>query len=187
MRIAVYCGSSLGKSSVYVEKAIELGKMIARSGYGLVYGGSTQGLMGKVADAALAEGGEVIGVMPEHLVNKEKLHKGLTELYIVESMHARKKKMSDLSDAFVAIPGGCGTLDEYFEAFTWAQIGLHAKPVILYNVNGFYDGLVQHFEKMMEEGFLRESQHELFLVATSLEELFEMLEMSNSNLVNKDV
>lgn len=176
MRVAVYCGSSLGKSGVYAEKASELGKQIALHGYGLVYGGSTQGLMGKVADAALAEGGEVIGVIPEHLTGKEKMHHGLTKLYIVDSMHTRKKKMVDLSDVFIALPGGCGTLDEYFEVFTWAQIGLHTKPVIIYNVNGFYDALIQHFHKMMEEGFLRENQHHILKVATSIEELFLMIE-----------
>lgn len=175
LRIAIYCGSSSGKSPVYEEAAVELGKALAKKKYGVVYGGSNQGLMGKVADAALSEGGEVIGVMPKHLMNKEKLHTTLTELYIVDSMHTRKKKMSDLADAFVALPGGCGTLDEYFEAFTWAQIGLHQKPVILYNVNGFYDALILHFQKMMQEGFLREHQHHLFKVATTLEELLALL------------
>lgn len=176
LRIAVYCGSSTGNSSVYAETATELGKMMARKGHGLVYGGSTQGLMGKVADAVLSEGGEVIGVMPKQLINKEKLHRRLTELYIFDSMHTRKKKMSDLADAFVALPGGCGTLDEYFEAFTWAQIGLHRKPVILFNVNGYYDALIRHFEKMMEEGFIRPSQYGLFQTVSTLEELFSLLE-----------
>lgn len=185
MRVAVYCGSAPGKSPVYAEAAIELGKALARKQYGVVYGGSTQGLMGKVADAALSEGGEVIGVMPRHLMDKEKLHTGLTELYIVDSMHARKKKMSDLSNAFVALPGGCGTMDEYFEAFTWAQIGLHKKPVILYNVNGFYDLLVQHFEKMKEEGFLREHQHHLFKVVETLEELLSYLDKVKESLEKK--
>jgi uncharacterized protein (TIGR00730 family) len=183
LRVAVYCGSSSGKSPIYEEAAIELGKALAKKKYGVVYGGSTQGLMGKVADAALSEGGEVIGVMPKQLMNKkEKLHTGLTELYIVDSMHTRKKKMSDLSHAFVALPGGCGPLDEYFEAFTWAQIGIHSKPVILYNVNGFYDALIQHFEKMMEEGFLREHQHSLFQAVTTVEELLFILDGLNEAL-----
>lgn len=186
LRVAVYCGSALGKSNVYAEKASELGKQIALKGFGLVYGGSTQGLMGKVADAALAEGGEVIGVMPEHLTGKEKVHRGLTELYMVDSMHTRKKKMVDLSDVFIAFPGGCGTLDEYFEVFTWAQIGLHKKPVIIYNVNGFYDALIEHFKKMMEEGFLREHQHGILKVANNIDELFVMIDESHQ-IIKKSI
>lgn len=178
MRVAVYCGSAIGKSSIYAEKANELGKALVQEGYGLVYGGSTSGLMGQVANAALAENGEVIGVMPTNLQLKERVHTTLTEIHFVESMHERKAKMVDLSDAFIAFPGGCGTLDEYFEAFTWAQIGLHAKPVILYNVNGFYDALIKHFDIMMTEGFIREQQHGILKVASTLDEIFEILKTS---------
>ena len=187
LRVAVYCGSSVGKSEIYAEKAIELGNAIAQKGYGLVFGGSSYGLMGKVADAVLSQGGEVIGVMPKHLMSKEKVHSKLTQLYIVDSMHERKKKMVDLSDGFIAFPGGCGTLDEYFEAFTWAQIGLHAKPVILYNVNGFYDALILHFNKMIEEGFLREGQQSLLRVATTLDELFSLLEAQQGPIIRKSI
>lgn len=175
MRVAVYCGSALGKSSVYAEKAGELGDAFAREGYGVVYGGSNVGLMGKMADAVLEAGGEVIGVMPTHLQQREIAHTFLTEIHFVESMHVRKAKMVDLADAFIALPGGAGTLDEYFEVFTWAQIGLHKKPVILFNVNGFYDAIISHFEKMLDEGFIRDHQRELIKVATNVDEVIAFL------------
>lgn len=171
----MYCGSGVGKSPVYGEKATELGTALAKSGHGVVYGGSKTGLMGKVADAVLAAGGEVIGVMPTHLQKRELAHASLTEIHFVESMHIRKAKMAELADAFIALPGGAGTLDEYFEVFTWAQIGLHEKPVILYNVDGFYDALLQHFEIMLEEGFIRAEQKKLFRIATTSEEILRLL------------
>jgi len=171
----VYCGSSLGKDPIYAEKATELGAMLAQNGHGVVYGGSKSGLMGKVADAVLTAGGEVIGVMPTHLQKRELAHASLTEIHFVESMHVRKAKMVELADAFIALPGGGGTMDEYFEVFTWAQIGLHEKPVILYNVNGFYDALLQHFKQMLEEGFIRAEQKSLIHVATTSEEVLQLL------------
>jgi len=176
MRVAVYCGSSMGKNQIYAEKAIELGTVLAQNGHDLVYGGSKIGLMGKVADAVLAAGREVIGVMPTHLQQREIAHPSLTEIHFVESMHIRKAKMVDLSDAFIALPGGGGTMDEYFEVFTWAQIGLHEKPVILYNMNGFYDALLQHFNRMLEEGFIRPDQKSLIRVATTAEEILEIIQ-----------
>lgn len=185
MRVAVYCGSTIGKSVIYAEKAYELGKALANAGIGLVYGGANSGLMGKVADAVLEENGEVIGVMPTHLQLKERLHENLTETYMVDSMHSRKEKMVELADAFIALPGGCGTLDEYFEVFTWSQIGIHSKPIILYNINGFYDSIIQHFEKMIEEGFIRESQHSLLQIATSVDEVFSILQYTKQNLMKK--
>lgn len=175
MRVAVYCGSALGRSSVYAEKARELGNALAREGYGIVYGGSNVGLMGKLADAVLEADGEVIGVMPTHLQEREIAHTSLTEIHFVESMHVRKAKMVDLADAFIALPGGAGTLDEYFEVFTWAQIGLHTKPAILFNVNGFYDSIALHFEKMLEEGFVRDHQRELIKVAINVDEVIAFL------------
>lgn len=175
MHVAIYCGSQTGKNEAYKEAAIEIGGTLASAGHTIVYGGSKIGLMGLMADAALAQGGSIIGVMPEHLQKRELAHKQLTELHIVDSMHTRKAKMIDLSDALLAMPGGCGTLDEYFEAFTWAQIGLHDKPVILYNVDGFYDALIAHFEKMMSEGFIRDEQHELFHVVKTAQELVALL------------
>lgn len=171
----MYCGSSLGKNPIYAEKATELGAMLAQNGHGVVYGGSKSGLMGKVADAVLTAGGEVIGVMPTHLQKRELAHASLTEIHFVESMHVRKAKMVELADAFIALPGGGGTMDEYFEVFTWAQIGLHEKPVILYNVNSFYDALLQHFKKMLEEGFIRAEQETLIHVATTSEEVLQLL------------
>jgi uncharacterized protein (TIGR00730 family) len=131
--------------------------------------------MGKVADAVLAAGGEVIGVMPTHLQKREIAHVSLTEIHFVESMHVRKAKMVELADAFITLPGGGGTMDEYFEVFTWAQIGLHEKPVILYNVNGFYDALLQQLQKMLEEGFIRTEQKTLIHVATTSEEVLNFV------------
>ncbi|MEL3959728.1 TIGR00730 family Rossman fold protein [Lysinibacillus endophyticus] len=175
MNVAIYCGSQTGKSPIYMEKAKELGAQLASASIGIVYGGSNVGLMGAVADAALANNGKVIGIMPEHLQKREIAHLHLTEIHFVDSMHVRKKKMIDLSDAFIALPGGCGTLDEYFEVFTWAQIGLHNNPVILYNINGFYDALILHFNKMIEEGFIREEQRDILQVATSAEDILDKL------------
>lgn len=178
MRVAIYCGSRMGNSPIYAEKAIELGTVLAQNGHDIVYGGSKIGLMGKVADAVLTAGREVIGVMPTHLQQREIAHASLTEIHFVDSMHTRKAKMVDLSDAFIALPGGAGTLDEYFEVFTWAQIGLHEKPVILFNVNGFYDALLEHFNRMIEEGFIDATQKSLIHVATTAEEILEIIQQS---------
>ncbi|MFJ7954391.1 TIGR00730 family Rossman fold protein [Lysinibacillus sp. NPDC096418] len=175
MRVAVYCGSGMGKNPIYAEKATELGTVLAQNGYGIVYGGSKIGLMGKVADAVLTAGGEVVGVMPTHLQMREIAHPSLTEIHFVESMHIRKAKMVDFSDAFIVLPGGGGTMDEYFEVFTWAQIGLHEKPVILYNINGFYDLLLQHFDRMIEEGFIRTDQKSLIRVAMTAEDILKFI------------
>ncbi|MDD1505170.1 TIGR00730 family Rossman fold protein [Lysinibacillus sp. CNPSo 3705] len=171
----MYCGSGLGLNPIYAEKAAELGTVLARNGHGVVYGGSKTGLMGKVADAVLEAGGEVIGVMPTHLQQREIAHASLTELHFVESMHVRKAKMVELADVFIALPGGGGTMDEYFEVFTWAQIGLHEKPVILYNINHFYDALLQQLQKMLEEGFIRTEQKSLVHVAATSEEVLHLL------------
>ncbi|MDN4495427.1 TIGR00730 family Rossman fold protein [Ureibacillus aquaedulcis] len=175
MNVAIYCGSQAGKKDIYIEKAKELGETLAKAQIGIVYGGSNVGLMGAVADASLAHSGRVIGIMPEHLQKREIAHLHLTEIHFVESMHIRKKQMVDLSDAYIALPGGCGTLDEYFEVFTWAQIGLHQNPVILYNIDGFYDALILHFEKMIEEGFIREEQRDILRVATTADEILHIL------------
>lgn len=175
MNVAVYCGSQMGKSSEYQEAAAQLGEALALAEHGIIYGGSNVGLMGTLADAALSNGGKVIGVMPTHLQRREIAHEHLTEIHFVESMHVRKAKMVEWAHAFIALPGGCGTLDEYFEVFTWAQIGLHEKPVILYNVNGFYNALIMHFEKMLEEGFVREEQRALLHIASSAQEILDIL------------
>ncbi|KGR78107.1 LOG family protein [Ureibacillus sinduriensis] len=185
MNVAIYCGSQTGKKTIYIEKAKELGVTLAKSNMGIVYGGSNIGLMGAVADAALAHGGSVIGIMPEHLQQREIAHLHLTEIHFVESMHVRKKKMIDLSDAYIALPGGCGTLDEYFEAFTWAQIGLHHNPVILYNIDGFYDALIMHFDKMMEEGFIKEEQRGILKIASTADEILTLLRHQQNTLLKK--
>lgn len=152
--ICVFCGSSEGRRSAYLAAARRVGASLARRGVGLVYGGGKVGLMGALADAALAAGGEVIGVIPEFLEAREIAHRGLTDLRVVRSMHERKAVMADLSGAFLALPGGFGTLEEFCEVLTWGQIGLHHKPYGLLNVEGYYDPLLRMFDHALAEGFL---------------------------------
>ena len=156
--ICVYCGSNAGSKPAYTERAIALGDRIAKEGLQLVYGGGNVGLMGIVADAVLAAGGEVVGVIPEQLVNWEVAHKGVTRLEVVANMHERKKRMFDLSDAFVALPGGFGTLDEMFEMLTWRQLGIGDKPCAFLDVEGFYTPLMGMIDRMVEERFLHPEQ-----------------------------
>src|SRR6476659_9409503 len=155
MRICVFCGASPGNEARYVDAARAVGEGRARQGIGVVYGGGRVGLMGAVADAALAAGGEVIGVIPQELVDRELAHGGLTELHVVGSLHERKALMAELSDAFVALPGGFGTLDELMEQLTWSQLGLHRKPVGLLDVEGFWAPLIALARHAVEEGFVR--------------------------------
>jgi uncharacterized protein (TIGR00730 family) len=155
MKICVFCGSSYGHDAAYRNAASAAARAIARSGATLVYGGGRVGLMGVVADEALAEGGQVLGVMPRSLVEREIAHRGLHELIVVETMHERKTKMSALADAFLALPGGAGTLEEILEQWTWGQLGLHAKPCGLLNVNGYFDPLRKMIARMVAEGFLQ--------------------------------
>jgi len=166
--ICVFCGSAEGNSAKYMEKAKSLGEEIASSDLGLVYGGASIGLMGAIADGSLSVGGKVYGVIPKFLGDREIAHQGLTELHCVENMHERKKLMYDLSDAFLAFPGGMGTLDELCEIVTWAQLGEHNKPCYLYNFDGFFDGLLAHFEKCYQEGFLSRDHLNLVKVCNSL-------------------
>ena len=154
--VCVYCGSSIGARPVYAQHAAALGTRLASEGLGLVYGGGNVGLMGIVADAALAAGGELVGVIPEQLVGWEVAHQGLTRLEIVATMHERKARMFDLSDAFVALPGGFGTLDEMFEMLTWRQLGLGDKPCAFLDVDGYFAPLMAMLDRMLQEGFLRE-------------------------------
>ena len=154
-RICVFCGSSAGVRPDYAEAAEALGHLLASRDIGIVYGGSHRGLMGTLADAALAAGGEVIGVIPRDMVEREVAHTGLSGLRIVESMHERKALMADLADGFIAMPGGFGTLDEFCEILTWAQLGLHAKPCGMLNVAGFFDPLLAAFDHAVAEGFIR--------------------------------
>lgn len=174
-RICVYCGSSEGRRPEYAEAARSLGAFLARRKIGLVYGGGRVGLMGAVAEGALAAGGEVIGVIPEKLRARELAHLGLSELFVVDSMHARKTMMANLSDAFIALPGGWGTLEETFEVTTWAQLNYHLKPVGLLNVGGYYDGLLAFVDHAVEEGFIRGVHRGLVVSATDPEQLLEKL------------
>ncbi|MGE7768684.1 TIGR00730 family Rossman fold protein [Peribacillus sp. NPDC096540] len=162
--LAVFCGSSKGASTVYLEAAIKLGKELAKRNITLVYGGACVGIMGAVADSVLEAGGKVIGVMPSFLEKREISHKNLTELIVVDSMHERKAKMAELADGFIALPGGPGTLEEFFEIFTWAQLGLHHKPCGLLNINHYYDPLVALFNHMSDEQFLHEKYRSMALV-----------------------
>jgi uncharacterized protein (TIGR00730 family) len=163
-RIAVYCGSATPADPIYMETARTVGRTLAERGIGVVYGGGRLGLMGAVADAALEAGGEVIGVIPEALRSAEVTHTGCTEVHVVPGMHERKRMFTDLSDGFLTIPGGVGTMDELWEAVSWAQLGYHAKPVGLLNVAGFYDQLIAFNSHMIDVGFIRE-QHQGILIS----------------------
>ncbi len=173
--ICVFCGSSPGADAQFAAAARALGKLLAANGKSLVYGGGKVGLMGILADAVLAGGGQVIGVIPQSLVDKEVAHFGVTELKVVCSMHERKALMAQLSEAFVALPGGIGTLEELFEVWTWGQLGLHSKPYGLLNVNGFFDPLLTFLDHATNQRFLRPQQRELLRVSTDPAELMEQL------------
>lgn len=174
--VAVYCGSSMGRRPAYRAAAEAVGQLLGRHGIELVYGGGNVGLMGVAADAALAAGGRVYGVIPHSLVQWEVAHRGLTQLDVVDTMHERKQRMADRSDAFIALPGGIGTLEELFEVWTWMQIGLHAKPLGLLNVEGYYDGLLQFLDHAVAEGLFRANLRERLLVDTDVTRLLERLQ-----------
>ncbi|MFD1214761.1 TIGR00730 family Rossman fold protein [Arthrobacter sp. GCM10027362] len=175
MRLAVFTGSSPGHDPVYAEAAGQFAARLASRSVGIVYGGGRVGLMGVVADLALAAGGEVIGVIPDSLQSAEVGHTGLTRLHVVGSMHERKQLMADLADGFVALPGGVGTLEEIFEAWTWLQLGIHAKPVAFLNINGFWDHLLAGLDGMVRAGFVREEFRGTLIVEDSAEALLEAL------------
>ena len=168
-RLAVYCGSASPADPRYLELATEVGRTLADREIGVVYGGGRLGLMGAVADAALAAGGEVIGVIPEALVNSEVAHRGCTELHVVSGMHERKLAFTNLSDGFLTIPGGVGTMDELWEAVSWAQLGYHAMPVGLLNAFGFYDHLLAFNRHMVEVGFIRPAHQGIIIAETELD------------------
>ena len=174
-RLAIYCGSASPADPVYIESARHVGRTLAERGIGVVYGGGRLGLMGAVADSALAAGGEVIGIIPQALVDLEVAHQGCTELHVVDTMHQRKQAFTDLSDGFVNLPGGTGTMDELWEALSWAQLGYHEKPVGLLNVAGYYDHLIAFYMKMGEVGFLRPQHQGVMIVDTALEGLLEQM------------
>lgn len=169
--ICVFCGSRLGSKPIYRETAKSVGQLIAQQQLRLVYGGGNIGLMGVVADAVLEHGGDVVGVIPGHLQEKEVGHAGLTELHVVSTMHERKALMANLSDAFIALPGGFGTFEEFCEILTWAQLDLHRKPCGLLNVDGFYDPLLTLFDRAVDDGFLRPEYRSMVLAATDADEL----------------
>lgn len=174
--ISIFCGSTSGSDKIFAEQATLLGKTIAQKGYGVVYGGAHVGLMGYVANGALSEGGEVIGVIPEFLKSKELEHTNLTEIHIVETMHQRKALMNEISDGVIALPGGYGTLDELFEMLTWAQLALHKKPIAVLNTNGYYDPLITMSRTMIKNGFLKNEYLDLLLVDGNIGSLLKKME-----------
>lgn len=174
-RICVFAGSNSGGSAGYFAAASDLGRTLATRGLGVVYGGAHVGLMGALADAALAAGGQVTGVMPEALVAKEVAHRGLSELRVVKSMHERKAMMAELADGFVALPGGLGTLEEFFEVLTWAQLGLHGKPCGLLNIQGYFDGLLAFLDHSVAEGFVKAEHRAMIPVAGASDALLDAM------------
>ena len=174
-RIAVYCGASKGKDPIYVKEAYELGKYMAEQGYELVFGAGSVGIMGAIQDGVLDHGGHAIGVMPKMLDEKEITSQKVSELILVDSMHERKQKMAELADDFVMAPGGAGSLEEFFETYSWAQIGIHEKPIAVYNLNGFFNPLQQLINSMIEEGFIDEKYKHLAPLYNSKEDLINGL------------
>jgi uncharacterized protein (TIGR00730 family) len=184
-RVCVFTGSSIGSRPEYRAAAEDLGRAIGRRGMRMVYGGAHVGLMGAAADAALAAGAHVTGVIPRALVAKEIAHAGLSDLRVVSSMHERKAMMADLADGFIALPGGWGTLEEFFEVLTWAQLGLHAKPCGLLNVAGYFDGLLDFIGHSIEQGFVRREYRGMVTVGSSPDELFAAMAAYQSPVVQK--
>ena len=175
--ICVFCGSQMGTNGLYRQAATALGELLVRHGYGLVYGGGHVGLMGVIADAVLTSGGDVIGVIPESMVARELAHTGLTQLQIVPGMHARKARMAELADAFIALPGGYGTFEELFEVITWAQLGMHRKPIGLLNVAGYFKALKALVDQAIAEGFIRTEHWHLLTMADDADTLLARLSL----------
>ena len=174
--IAIFCGSAIGTDSIFLDTAQKMGQTIAGQGKTLVYGGGRSGLMGVVADSALQSGGKVIGVFPNALVDRELAHPHLTELHVVKNMHERKTKMSELSDAFIALPGGAGTLEEIFEQWTWAQLGIHLKPCAFLNVEGFYSDLFKFIQLSTNKGFTKERFTDTLICSDSIDAILTQFE-----------
>lgn len=174
-RISVFCGSSFGSEKIYEQEAYNLGKALAKRNIELVYGGANVGLMGAVANGVLENKGKAIGVLPTFLQKVEIGHDNLTELIIVETMHQRKTKMDELSDGIITLPGGFGTLEEFFEMLTWAQLGLHKKPVAILNTNGFYDELLYLIQKMVDKGFLKQANQEMLILSNNIDDLIDKM------------
>lgn len=184
-RLCVFCGSNVGARQVYRDAALALGKEMARREIGLVYGAGNVGLMGVIANAMLEVGGDVIGVIPEHLVVKEVEHRGLTELRVVKTMHERKALMADLASGFIALPGGFGTYDEFCEIVTWAQLGLHQKPCGMLNVAGFFDAMLAMFDHATQEGFIRPDHRAMLRVASDTHALLDEMETYRAPVMEK--
>ena len=184
-KICVYCGSSRGEDSVYAKAAEALGREIACNNNTLVYGGAKIGLMGILADTVLAQGGNVIGVMPNNLADLEIAHDGLSELFLCPDMHARKKKMSELSDGFIAMPGGLGTLEEFFEIWTWAQLGIHSKPIGIFNVDSYFDPMIFFIEKAISAGFIKPGHTSSLIIEDQAENLVKLVNVEKYETVTK--
>lgn len=183
--ITVFCGSSFGTDSIYKEQAFLLGQTLAKQDIQLIYGGADVGLMGAVADGTLSENGKVTGVLPHFLQSKEIAHKNLSELILVETMHERKTKMNDLCDGVIVLPGGYGTLEEFFEMITWAQLGLHKKPIGVLNIDGFYDDLINLVQNMVNKGFLKQINRDMLLISDNIEDLLEKMRNYQAPTVGK--
>jgi len=183
--ITVFCGSSFGSNEIYKEQATLLGKTLAKQNIQLIYGGADVGLMGAVADGALNENGKVVGVLPRFLQSKEIAHKNLTDLILVETMHERKTKMNDLCDGVIVLPGGYGTLEEFFEMITWAQLGLHKKPIGVLNIDGFYDDLIKLVQTMVDKGFLKQVNRDMLLISDNIDELLDQIRNYQAPSVGK--
>lgn len=183
--ITVFCGSSFGSDEIYKEQATLLGETLAKQNIQLIYGGANVGLMGAVADGVLQKGGKAIGVLPHFLQSKEIAHQNLTELILVETMHERKTKMNELCDGVIVLPGGYGTLEEFFEMITWAQLGLHKKPIAILNIDGFYDDLIKLVQTMVDKGFLKQINQEMLLVGDSIDALLEKMRNYQAPTVGK--
>lgn len=178
--VALYCGSRTGNKPIYRDKAIELAQHIATQGFGIVYGGASIGLMGQVADTVLEHSGEVVGVIPEFMLDYEIAHHRLTELHIVQTMHERKALMAERASAFIALPGGLGTFEEILEIATWGQLNQHQKPMIIYNVNRFYDALITQLDHAVEEGFLPPQHRAKVIVCETLEHISSVIKNLNA-------
>lgn len=173
--IALYCGSRVGNNPIYLRTAIDLAQGLAQHGFGLVYGGASIGLMGQVADSVIEHGGEAVGVIPEFMLDYERAHNYLTELHVVKSMHERKAIMAERASAFVALPGGLGTFEEILEVATWGQLNQHQKPMMLYNVNGFYDHLIAQLDHAVLEGFLPPQHRAKLIVCEDVQQIYSVL------------
>lgn len=176
--LCVYCGSSANVSDIYKDAAAQMGKIMAEAGIRLVYGGGKAGTMGIIADSVMKHGGEVTGIIPSHIADREIQHKGLTELHVVDTMHVRKQMMVDYADAFLVLPGGIGTLDETCEIMTWRQLGIHDKPIIICNLNGYWTPFFNMIDKIVEEGYMREDDKRIAIVVKTIEDVLPALKQA---------